>query len=73
MRPFKSQLKNEFIITSNTVIEHKTGVEMEALTAVSISALTFYDMCKALSHNIILTDIKLLEKYGGKSDYKLNN
>lgn len=48
----------------------KTGVEMEALTAVSVAALTVYDMCKAVSHNIRITDIRLLEKTGGKSgDY----
>lgn len=45
----------------------KTGVEIEALTAVSISALTIYDMCKAVSHNIKITNIELMEKSGGKS------
>ncbi|KAK4882913.1 hypothetical protein RN001_006232 [Aquatica leii] len=49
----------------------KTGVEMEALTAASVSALTVYDMCKAVSHNIKITDIVLLNKSGGtKSDYQ---
>lgn len=47
---------------------HKTGVEMEALTAVSVAALTVYDMCKALSHDIIIEEIRLLSKIGGKSD-----
>ena len=47
---------------------HKTGVEMEALTAVSIAALTLYDMCKALSHDIVISDIQLLDKTGGKKD-----
>eukprot|EP00794_Sanderia_malayensis_P017674 gene17674-19436_t len=48
----------------------QTGVEMEALTAVSVSALTIYDMCKALSHDIVIKDIKLDKKAGGKSgDY----
>ncbi|MCS6808649.1 MAG: cyclic pyranopterin monophosphate synthase MoaC [Candidatus Kapabacteria bacterium] len=46
----------------------KTGVEMEALVGASIAALTVYDMCKSLSHNIIIREIMLLEKYGGKSD-----
>jgi cyclic pyranopterin monophosphate synthase len=47
----------------------KTGVEMEALTAVSIAALTIYDMCKAVQKNIEITEIKLRLKTGGKSDY----
>ena len=45
----------------------KTGVEMEALTAVSIALLTIYDMCKAVDKNMIISDISLLEKHGGKS------
>jgi molybdenum cofactor biosynthesis protein MoaC len=45
----------------------KTGVEMEALTAVAIAALTVYDMCKAVDKGIVITDIQLLEKTGGKS------
>jgi len=45
----------------------KTGVEMEAMTAVSTAALTIYDMCKAVDREMILTDIKLLKKKGGKS------
>ncbi|WP_297280655.1 cyclic pyranopterin monophosphate synthase MoaC [uncultured Anaerococcus sp.] len=45
----------------------KTGVEMEALHAVSVSALTIYDMCKAVQKDIVITDIKLLRKSGGKS------
>ncbi|MBL4773133.1 MAG: cyclic pyranopterin monophosphate synthase MoaC [Alcanivoracaceae bacterium] len=49
-------------------LHHKTGVEMEALTGASIAALTIYDMCKALSHNIIITATKLVKKTGGKSD-----
>jgi len=48
----------------------KTGVEMEALTAVTISSLTIYDMCKNIDKNIIIKDIFLLEKKGGKSDFK---
>lgn len=47
----------------------KTGVEMEALTGASIAALTLYDMCKAVSHGIIIREIRLLEKTGGKRDY----
>lgn len=48
----------------------KTGVEIEALTAVSVAALTVYDMCKAVSHDITIDNIKLMEKRGGKSHYK---
>jgi cyclic pyranopterin phosphate synthase len=46
-----------------------TGVEMEALTGVSVAALTVYDMCKSISHGIRITETRLLEKRGGKSDY----
>jgi len=67
----KSYNKNEFTVTSTIQTNYKTGVEMEALTAVSIASLTFYDMCKALSHNIIISNIKLIEKTGGKSN-KIN-
>jgi len=48
----------------------QTGVEMEALTAVSVAALTIYDMCKAVQKDIRITDIQLESKTGGKSDYK---
>lgn len=48
----------------------RTGVEMEALTGVSVSALTVYDMCKALSHDIRITNIQLEQKTGGKHDYR---
>ncbi len=47
----------------------RTGVEMEALTGVSVALLTIYDMCKALDRGMVLTDIHLIEKKGGKSDY----
>lgn len=60
---------NEMIIDCFTSITHKTGVEMEALTGASIAALTIYDMCKAMSHDIVIKEIKLIEKRGGKSDY----
>jgi cyclic pyranopterin phosphate synthase len=48
----------------------KTGVEMEALTGATIAALTFYDMAKAVTHGIVIKDVRLLEKTGGKSDYR---
>lgn len=49
-------------------VEGKTGVEMEAIHGASVAAVTIYDMCKALSHDIAITHIKLIEKRGGKSD-----
>lgn len=55
-------------IDCTTRVEHRTGVEMEALTGASVAALTVYDMCKALSHDIVITDLRLLSKTGGKSD-----
>jgi len=61
--------KNKAIIDTESVITSKTGVEMEALTAASVAALTIYDMCKALSHNIVIQEIKLMAKYGGKKDF----
>ena len=54
-------------ITAKCKINARTGVEMEALTAVSIAALTIYDMCKAVDKGIIISNIRLLEKTGGKS------
>jgi cyclic pyranopterin phosphate synthase len=61
--------KNKAIIDTEAVITSKTGVEMEALTAASVAALTIYDMCKALSHNIIIEEVKLMAKSGGKKDF----
>ncbi len=54
-------------IQSTVGITGKTGVEMEALTAVSVAALTIYDMCKAVDKSMVIGDIKLLRKSGGKS------
>jgi len=51
-------------------VEHKTGVEMEALTGASVAALTVYDMCKALSHDMVIAEVYLVAKTGGKSDYQ---
>lgn len=48
----------------------RTGVEIEALTAVTIAALTVYDMCKAVSHDITISNIQLMEKHGGNSDFR---
>jgi cyclic pyranopterin phosphate synthase len=57
------------MISCTVTVHHKTGVEMEALTGASIAALTVYDMCKALSHGIVIGDIRLLSKDGGKRSY----
>jgi cyclic pyranopterin phosphate synthase len=57
-------------ITAEARTDAKTGVEMEALTAVTIAALTIYDMCKAVQKDIQITDIRLESKTGGKEDYK---
>ena len=54
-------------ITTEARVVAKTGVEMEALTAASVAALTVYDMCKAAEKGIVISDIKLLSKSGGKS------
>ena len=59
------------VIVALAKITSKTGVEMEALTAASIAALTIYDMCKAFSHNIIIQETRLLEKTGGKADFTM--
>lgn len=61
---------DSILIESTVSIASKTGVEMEALTAASIAALTLYDMCKALSHDLVIKEIKLMEKTGGKKDFK---
>lgn len=62
--------EQEITITCTTIITGKTGVEMEALTGASVAALTVYDMCKAFSHDIIIKDLRLMEKTGGKNDFK---
>ncbi len=61
---------SEVIVRCSAKVTGKTGVEMEALTGVSVAALTIYDMCKAMSHDIVIKDIKLEEKKGGKRDFK---
>ncbi len=61
------QARNAVDITATCKVEGQTGVEMEALTAVSVAALTVYDMCKSADRNITLTDIRLIHKSGGKS------
>ena len=61
---------DELVIRCTVAVTHKTGVEMEALTGVSVAALTVYDMCKALSHEIVIGDVRLIEKSGGKRRVK---
>jgi cyclic pyranopterin phosphate synthase len=58
------------VIRCQVSVHHRTGVEMEALTGASVAALTIYDMCKALSHDIEITSVRLVEKTGGKRDFK---
>jgi cyclic pyranopterin phosphate synthase len=58
---------NEAVVRARISCHQKTGVEMEALTAASVAALTIYDMCKALSRGIVIREVRLLEKTGGKS------
>lgn len=66
------QLNEQFEVVIDCIasITAKTGVEMEALVGASIAALTVYDMCKALSHDIVIRETKLIEKTGGKRDFK---
>ena len=59
---------DDAVIQCTVSVHHKTGVEMEALTGASVAALTVYDMCKALSHDIVIAETRLIEKRGGKSD-----
>ncbi len=64
------EMENDSAVIRCTVsVHHKTGVEMEALTGASVAALTVYDMCKALSHDIAISTIRLLAKDGGSSGY----
>lgn len=60
----------EVVIDCTTSIASKTGVEMEALVGASLAALTIYDMCKAFSHDIVVKETRLMEKRGGKRDFR---
>jgi cyclic pyranopterin monophosphate synthase len=57
------------VVRSEVSVHHRTGVEMEALTAACVAALTIYDMCKALSHDIRITGVRLLAKSGGRRPF----
>ena len=61
--------QREVVIECVASLTGKTGVEMEALTGATVAALTIYDMCKAMSHNIVIRDTMLVEKTGGKKDF----
>ena len=63
----------EVLVECTVAVSGKTGVEMEALTGASVAALSIYDMCKALSHNIIIRETRLVEKKGGKSDFTISD
>lgn len=56
-------------ITCRVTVEHRTGVEMEALTGASVAALTVYDMCKALTHDIEIGPVRLMAKSGGRRNF----
>ena len=62
--------QGEIAIHCRVQAQGKTGVEMEALTGATVAALTFYDMAKAVTHGIVIKNVRLLEKTGGKSDYR---
>ena len=63
------RLKDGYEITGRARTAAQTGVEMEALTAVAVAALTVYDMVKAVDKGMVISDIRLVQKRGGKSDY----
>jgi len=73
------QIKLDFKVETDSIVIQatakcygKTGIEMEALTSVSIAALTIYDMCKGMDKQMVIEEIKLLEKHGGKSGNIIN-
>jgi len=64
---------NDARINCCCTVHHKTGVEMEALTGATVAALTVYDMCKAMSHDIVIERTRLISKTGGKQDFQRND
>jgi cyclic pyranopterin phosphate synthase len=60
--------RHQLRIRCRVATHHRTGVEMEALTGATVAALTVYDMCKALSHEIRIVDVRLVRKSGGRRD-----
>ena len=67
---FEQKDESRLNVIANAKCTYKTGVEMEALTAASVAALTIYDMCKAIDRGMVIEDVHLLEKHGGKSEYR---
>jgi cyclic pyranopterin phosphate synthase len=65
--------RHRVLISATCALDGKTGVEMEALTAASVAALTIYDMCKAVDRAMVISNIRVLEKSGGKSGYFRGN
>lgn len=61
---------HDAVVTCTAKVIAKTGIEMEAITGATVAAITIYDMCKAMSHNIQIVHTRLLSKTGGKSDFK---
>ena len=66
----EEQRGGDIVVRCRVSVHHRTGVEMEALTGATVAALTIYDMCKALSHDIEITGIRLLQKSGGRRTFK---
>lgn len=60
---------NDAVVDCRCKVVHRTGVEMEALTGASVAALTIYDMLKAMSHDIVISETRLMSKTGGKQDF----
>ena len=67
---FKPEGENAIRITTEVKVIDRTGVEMEALTGASVAALTVYDMLKAMSHDIVISETRLIAKSGGKRDFR---
>jgi len=72
VRPASAELAAHVVCCATAETVGPTGVEMEALTAVQVALLTIYDMCKAVDRGMAITDVKLLEKHGGKSGSFVN-
>ena len=64
---------NRVLVTATCKLGGQTGVEMEALTAASVAALTIYDMCKAVDKDMVIGGVRVLEKSGGKSGHYVAN
>lgn len=62
--------EDSLLVTATAKTNSRTGVEMEALTGASVAALTLYDMCKAANPGIVISELKLVKKTGGKSDFQ---